>query len=126
MGRFMTQKKLSLQRKFKALLNFKCRPRCFLGVCRIQIVFDDNSIEYRFANASSLCKILNLEMIKRGIEYFLIIFLGKNISSSEERYKIDSNNLSEEKIREIVSDSIDYYLGKYIKSSIIFNHENNT
>ena len=62
-------------------------------------------------------------MIKRGNKYF-DKFLGKNISSTEERYKLDSNNLNEERIREIVSDSIDYYLGRYLNSSTIINHKN--
>ena len=39
--------------------------------------------------------------------------LGPSNSSSEERSNIGSAILDEDKIREIVSDSIDYYLGRY-------------
>ena len=87
------------------------------------MAFDDYSIEYRFANASSLCQNIRPWNDQKRNE-ILINILGKNISFSEEDYTIDPNNLNEEKIREIVSDSIDYYLGRYLNSSTIINHKN--
>ena len=53
----------------KPLFDHKCRPRCFKGVSRIQMVFVVSSIEYRFGNESSLCNMKNLDTIKREITF---------------------------------------------------------
>ena len=56
----------------------------------------------------------NLKLKKGIFIFWLVDILDLNTKSSDAEYNVKSNSFDEEKIREIVSDSIDYYLGKTI------------
>ena len=56
----------------------------------------------------------NLKFKKGIFIFWLVDILDLNTKSSDAEYNVKSNSFDEEKIREIVSDSIDYYLGKTI------------